>query len=76
MYYHMYGSGIGSLNVSTQDQDLWSLVGEQGNRWQQAFVSIPPQTTMVRRSFLFKAHQICFIRWLLRKLIFISYKKS
>ena len=39
MYYHMYGSGIGSLNVSTQDQDLWSLVGEQGNRWQQAIVS-------------------------------------
>ena len=51
MYYHMYGSGIGSLNVSTQDQNLWSLVGEQGNRWQQAFVSIPPQTTMVRRHF-------------------------
>ena len=51
MYYHMYGSGIGSLNVSTQDQDLWSLVGEQGNRWQQAIVSIPSNTAMVRIPF-------------------------
>nr|XP_006006576.1 PREDICTED: MAM domain-containing glycosylphosphatidylinositol anchor protein 1 [Latimeria chalumnae] len=48
-YYHMYGKHIGSLNVlvrvrttSTIDTQVWTLSGNQGNQWKQAFISINP----------------------------------
>ena len=45
-WYHMYGSGMGTLNVWLESDDganrqrLWSKTGQQGNRWQQASVDI------------------------------------
>lgn len=43
--YHMYGDGIGKLNVIMQtkqrgDELLWSLSGDQGNRWYMAQVPL------------------------------------
>uniref|UniRef100_A0A3B4AHF5 MAM domain containing glycosylphosphatidylinositol anchor 2a n=1 Tax=Periophthalmus magnuspinnatus TaxID=409849 RepID=A0A3B4AHF5_9GOBI len=47
-YYHMYGKHIGSLNVflrqKTSDSQVWSLSGNQGDRWRQARVSIQPSS--------------------------------
>ena len=46
-WYHMYGDGIGSLNVYTKiiqtgnKQQRFTLSGNQGNQWQQASVDIP-----------------------------------
>ncbi|XP_052230823.1 MAM and LDL-receptor class A domain-containing protein 1-like [Dreissena polymorpha] len=45
-WYHMYGAGIGSLNVYTKQVSsgsmvkVWQLSGNQGNVWQQANVDI------------------------------------
>lgn len=43
-YYHMYGTGVGALNVyvatATQSTLVWSLKGDQGNSWRDATVSI------------------------------------
>ncbi|XP_026196154.1 MAM domain-containing glycosylphosphatidylinositol anchor protein 2 isoform X2 [Anabas testudineus] len=48
-YYHMYGKHIGALNVFLRqkgqmvtDTSVWSLTGNQGNRWIQAKVDIHP----------------------------------
>uniref|UniRef100_A0A8C2E9A4 MAM domain containing glycosylphosphatidylinositol anchor 2 n=1 Tax=Cyprinus carpio TaxID=7962 RepID=A0A8C2E9A4_CYPCA len=49
-YYHMYGKHIGTLNAfvkqkgqSTSDASpVWSLSGNQGDRWRQAKISIHP----------------------------------
>ncbi|XP_078134261.1 MAM domain-containing glycosylphosphatidylinositol anchor protein 2 [Sander vitreus] len=48
-YYHMYGKHIGSLNVflrqkgpTVTDTSVWTLVGNQGDRWRQAKVNIHP----------------------------------
>uniref|UniRef100_A0A672K266 MAM domain containing glycosylphosphatidylinositol anchor 2 n=1 Tax=Sinocyclocheilus grahami TaxID=75366 RepID=A0A672K266_SINGR len=49
-YYHMYGKHIGTLNAfvkqkgqSTSDAGpVWSLSGNQGDRWRQAKISIHP----------------------------------
>lgn len=43
--YHMFGDGIGTLKVIMQtkqygDELLWSLAGEQGNRWMLAQVPV------------------------------------
>jgi hypothetical protein len=49
-YYHMLGSGIGSLVVYTQtvqggnNMVLWTLSGDQGNHWLQANVPISTST--------------------------------
>ncbi|XP_056152112.1 MAM domain-containing glycosylphosphatidylinositol anchor protein 2 [Lampris incognitus] len=51
-YYHMYGKHIGTLNVflrqkaqAATDTAIWSLSGNQGDRWRQAKVNIHPTTT-------------------------------
>uniref|UniRef100_A0AAV2JJE0 MAM domain containing glycosylphosphatidylinositol anchor 2a n=1 Tax=Knipowitschia caucasica TaxID=637954 RepID=A0AAV2JJE0_KNICA len=45
-YYHMYGKHIGSLAVflrqKASDAQVWSLNGNQGDRWRQARVTIQP----------------------------------
>ncbi|XP_039641392.1 MAM domain-containing glycosylphosphatidylinositol anchor protein 2 [Perca fluviatilis] len=48
-YYHMYGKHIGSLHVllrqkgqTVTDTSVWTLVGNQGDRWRQAKVNIHP----------------------------------
>ncbi|XP_058470669.1 MAM domain-containing glycosylphosphatidylinositol anchor protein 2 [Solea solea] len=50
-YYHMYGKHIGTLNVflrlkgsTVTDTSVWSLSGNQGNRWRQATVNIHPSS--------------------------------
>ncbi|KAM7376464.1 hypothetical protein PAMP_006195 [Pampus punctatissimus] len=50
-YYHMYGKHIGALNVflrqkgqTVTDTSVWSLTGNQGDRWWQAKVNIHPNT--------------------------------
>lgn len=50
-YYHMYGKHIGALNVilrqkgqTVTDTTVWSLTGNQGDRWRQAKVNIHPTT--------------------------------
>lgn len=50
-YYHMYGKHIGSLNVllrqkspSPSDSQVWSLSGNQGDRWRQARINIQPSS--------------------------------
>ena len=48
-WYHMYGSGIGTLNVYRKDEGattpvkIWSLSGEQENAWKIANVNINAQ---------------------------------
>ncbi|XP_030213126.1 MAM domain-containing glycosylphosphatidylinositol anchor protein 2 [Gadus morhua] len=51
-YYHMYGKHIGSLGVilrqkgqTVTDSSVWSLTGNQGDRWRQAKVNIHPTAT-------------------------------
>ncbi|XP_040207739.1 MAM domain-containing glycosylphosphatidylinositol anchor protein 1 isoform X3 [Rana temporaria] len=46
-YYHMWGRHIGRLNVllrafNTGDMQLWSLNGDNGNKWQLANIQINP----------------------------------
>ncbi|XP_048830838.1 MAM domain-containing glycosylphosphatidylinositol anchor protein 2 isoform X2 [Brienomyrus brachyistius] len=48
-YYHMYGKHIGTLNVylrqkgqAASDSPIWTLSGNQGDRWRQAKVNIHP----------------------------------
>ncbi|TDG98516.1 hypothetical protein EPR50_G00201060 [Perca flavescens] len=48
-YYHMYGKHIGSLHVllrqkgqTVTETSVWTLVGNQGDRWRQAKVNIHP----------------------------------
>uniref|UniRef100_A0A7N9AP78 MAM domain-containing glycosylphosphatidylinositol anchor protein 2-like n=1 Tax=Mastacembelus armatus TaxID=205130 RepID=A0A7N9AP78_9TELE len=52
-FYHMYGKHIGALNVflrqkgqTVTETSVWSLNGNQGDRWRQAKVNIHP-TSMV-----------------------------
>lgn len=51
-YYHMYGKHIGTLNVylrqksqTGQDTSVWTLSGNQGDRWRQARVNINPTSS-------------------------------
>ncbi|XP_049319464.1 MAM domain-containing glycosylphosphatidylinositol anchor protein 2 isoform X2 [Astyanax mexicanus] len=51
-YYHMYGKHIGALNVylrqksqTGQDSSVWTLSGNQGDRWRQARVNIHPTSS-------------------------------
>uniref|UniRef100_A0A3Q2NUY6 MAM domain containing glycosylphosphatidylinositol anchor 2 n=1 Tax=Fundulus heteroclitus TaxID=8078 RepID=A0A3Q2NUY6_FUNHE len=51
-FYHMYGKHIGTLNAFlkqkgqvTLEAPVWSLSGNQGDRWKQAKVSIHPTTS-------------------------------
>ncbi|XP_052001082.1 MAM domain-containing glycosylphosphatidylinositol anchor protein 2 isoform X2 [Xyrauchen texanus] len=51
-YYHMYGKHIGTLNVylrqksqTGQDASVWTLSGNQGDRWRQARVNIHPTSS-------------------------------
>ncbi|XP_062504073.1 MAM and LDL-receptor class A domain-containing protein 2-like [Corticium candelabrum] len=56
-WYHMYGSAIGKLEVFLEETDdhlplsrtpIWSLSGDQGNRWQKATV---PTLTIASETF-------------------------
>ncbi|KAJ8274872.1 hypothetical protein COCON_G00094970 [Conger conger] len=51
-YYHMYGKHIGTLNTflrqkgqTSSESPVWSLSGNQGDRWRQAKVGIHPTTS-------------------------------
>uniref|UniRef100_A0A673MWH0 MAM domain-containing glycosylphosphatidylinositol anchor protein 2-like n=1 Tax=Sinocyclocheilus rhinocerous TaxID=307959 RepID=A0A673MWH0_9TELE len=51
-FYHMYGKHIGTLNVylrqksqTGQDTSVWTLSGNQGDRWRQARVNINPTSS-------------------------------
>uniref|UniRef100_A0A8C5GRL2 MAM domain containing glycosylphosphatidylinositol anchor 2 n=1 Tax=Gouania willdenowi TaxID=441366 RepID=A0A8C5GRL2_GOUWI len=51
-FYHMYGKHIGTLNAflkqkgqTTSEGPVWSLGGNQGDRWKQAKVSIHPTSS-------------------------------
>lgn len=43
-WYHMYGSGIGTLNVyvvtASGNQTVWSMSGNQANTWHSAQVAV------------------------------------
>lgn len=44
-WYHMYGSGMGELNVYIKPitgslRKVWSLSGDQGNEWKMAQVTL------------------------------------
>lgn len=39
-WYHMYGSGMGSLNVLRNDTQVWTRSGDQGNSWHRAEIDI------------------------------------
>ncbi|XP_064185854.1 MAM domain-containing glycosylphosphatidylinositol anchor protein 2 isoform X1 [Anguilla rostrata] len=48
-YYHMYGKHIGTLNAylrlkaqTMTESPIWTLIGNQGDRWKQAKVNIHP----------------------------------
>nr|XP_014343290.1 PREDICTED: MAM domain-containing glycosylphosphatidylinositol anchor protein 2 [Latimeria chalumnae] len=50
-YYHMYGKHIGALNVYLRlkgqtiiENQIWTLRGNQGERWSQAHVNLYPTT--------------------------------
>lgn len=47
-WYHMYGSGIGTLNVyvvtSSGNKTVWSLSGNQANAWNSAQVAVTSNT--------------------------------
>nr|XP_023684225.1 MAM domain-containing glycosylphosphatidylinositol anchor protein 2 isoform X1 [Paramormyrops kingsleyae] len=51
-YYHMYGKHIGTLNAylrqkgqAASDSPIWTLSGNQGDRWRQAKVNIHPTSS-------------------------------
>ena len=53
-WYHMWGTGIGALNVDYLDNtgtwvNAWSLSGQQGNSWQKAIVDLAPLANQVSR---------------------------
>ena len=53
-WYHMWGTGIGTLNVDYLDNtgtwvNAWSLSGQQGNSWQKAIVDLAPLANQVSR---------------------------
>ncbi|XP_030641372.1 LOW QUALITY PROTEIN: MAM domain-containing glycosylphosphatidylinositol anchor protein 2-like [Chanos chanos] len=52
LYYHMYGKHIGTLSVylqqkgqTGQENSIWTLSGNQGDRWRQARVNIQPTSS-------------------------------
>ena len=49
--YHMYGIAMGTLNVSVVETSkktetvIWTKSGNQGNKWYQPTVSVPPSAS-------------------------------
>ena len=39
-FYHMYGSTIGSLRVKISNQTVFTAVGEKGNKWIEAAITL------------------------------------
>ena len=39
-YYHMYGSGMGTLEVKIDGNTLFSKSGNQGNQWLEGKVNV------------------------------------
>ena len=53
-WYHMWGTGIGSLTVQYEDTTgawvtAWSLTGDQGNSWQKAIVDLSPLANRIAK---------------------------
>lgn len=52
-YYHMYGATVGTLNldISTDEglswTNLWSLTGNQGDRWEKVFIDLSAYDSQV-----------------------------
>ena len=49
-YYHMFGSGMGTLNVYARTGNavgnpVWTKSGNQGNRWIRARVTVTSQSS-------------------------------
>lgn len=49
-WYHMYGSGIGRLNVyikrgNSLGTKTWTAAGNQGNRWLRAMITVQSPNT-------------------------------
>ena len=38
-YYHMYGAGMGTLNVYVRGRNVFSASGDKGNMWHRANVN-------------------------------------
>ena len=59
-WYHMYGSGIGTLTVQmwygSQWVDIWTKSGNQGNAWNKASVNLTPYKSITQ--FRFKTTKI------------------
>ncbi|XP_031557254.1 meprin A subunit beta-like [Actinia tenebrosa] len=58
-YYHMYGKNIGSLSVThslisdpANEQELWKMLGNQGNAWIRADVQLPATSSPYTISFV------------------------
>jgi len=51
-YYHMYGVGIGTMNVDILDTsgnfiNTWNLTGDQGNQWNAALIDLTNYTGQI-----------------------------
>jgi hypothetical protein len=46
-WYFMYGSQIGTLELIVNNNPIWSLTGQQENKWLLAEVTLPPGNNMV-----------------------------
>ena len=44
-HYHMYGSSMGTLDVSVNGTSVWTLSGDQGNQWHPAQVDLSSYAT-------------------------------
>ena len=70
---HMYGNGVGSLNVnvrgaSSGDSKIWGLTGDAGNNWYMGQVPIAAtENFRVGKNNLKKYFPITFVRLFLRE---------
>ena len=44
-HYHMYGSTMGTLDVSVNGTSVWTMSGDQGNTWHPAQVDLAAYAT-------------------------------
>lgn len=65
LYYHMYGTDVGSLliqvsrdggNTWSPNDIVWQLVGDQGNSWQQAVIDLSSFAGLARVQFRLGAY--------------------
>ena len=48
-WYHLYGIGMGTLQIKDNNNTLVSYSGNQGNIWQRASVTLGPGSHLVRQ---------------------------